>query len=146
MLETIVFILICAHVGILIEFWFTGLYSLLVQKDKRASCYSYLHMLPVYAGAGFVLGYIRDIMNFPWWTSALIYVFAFYFVEAIAGSAIKIVAGEIPWTYPKAWWTLGGRIQPKYAPFWLLLAICLDKLLEVIGAVASFLVLTYTSL
>lgn len=119
--------LVFGCIGILIEFFFTGIGSL-IKKQWNATGYSYLWMLPIYGFTALALEAISSSLPWPFYAKAFVYVPIIYGVEALSGWTIKLIIGHIPWDYKKSLWTPMGLINLKYAPFWLALAMCFDPI------------------
>jgi hypothetical protein len=132
--------------GVLIENVFTGLYSLFQRHWKMTTC-SYLPMFFVYGVAGLTLEVLGDVLPWPNYLKALLYVPIIYGFEALSGAAHAglttllqkwfggVGGGEIPWKYKKSRWAPFQVIQLKYVLFWYLLALS-------IGPVSHYLRLT----
>ena len=120
-------LLVFGCLGILIEFFFTSIHSLLV-KNWKATGYSYLWMVPIYGFTALALEGISDAVPWPFYLKAFLYVPVIYGVEALSGWTLQKLIGHIPWDYQKSKWTPMGLINLKYAPFWLLLAMAFDPI------------------
>lgn len=126
--------LVYGHLGILIEFWFTGIYSL-YDKNWKMTGYSYLPMIFIYGVTALILEALSAALPWPFYLKAFVYVPIIYGIEALSGWTLKLVTGfiqkrlgghggdVIPWDYSKSKWTPMGLINLKYAPFWLILAL-----------------------
>lgn len=136
-------------IGILIEFFFTGIYSLFIRNWKLTG-HSYLWMFPVYALTALLLEAIKDTIAWPFYTKAFIYLIVIYGVEALSGYAIKLLTGllqkyfgghggnTIPWEYPKSAWTLLGLVNFKYVPFWFVLCLFFEPISNFVSKVALY--------
>lgn len=113
--------------GILIEFFFTSIHSLFI-KNWKATGYSYLWMLPIYGVTALFIEAISESVPWPFYIKAFLYVPVIYGVEALSGWTIQKLIGVIPWDYKKSAWTPMGLINLKYAPFWLVLAMCQEPI------------------
>lgn len=146
-------LLFCATAGVLIEFFFTGVASLL-KGNLKATSNSYLWMPPVYGFAGLALDGIRQLLDaWPYFAKAPLYVAVFYMVEMVSGLGLRALTGAIqrrwpaiftgggviPWEYAKSAWAPLGLINLKYLPYWLILALCFDPIAEFFQRVAVFL-------
>jgi hypothetical protein len=128
-----------ANLGILIEFWFTSIYNLLI-KNWKLTGYSYGWMLWVYGMAGLVIESIGSAISWPFYLKAFIYMPIFYGIEAISGIVLSLITGKLQgwfggtgggtilWNYGHSKWTPMGLINIKYVGFWLLLALAFDPL------------------
>jgi uncharacterized membrane protein len=133
-------LLVFGCLGILIEFFFTSIHSLLV-KNWKATGYSYLWMLPIYGFTALALEGISDAVPWPFFLKAFLYVPVIYGVEALSGWTLQRLIGHIPWDYQKSKWTPMGLINLKYAPFWLLLAMAFDAITEFLNRLLKALTL-----
>jgi uncharacterized membrane protein len=113
--------------GVMIEFFFTGVASLL-KKNWKATGHSYLWMIPIYGFAALALEGVSEALPWPFYLKALLYVPIIYGVEALSGWALSKLIGHIPWDYQKSKWTPMGLINLTYAPFWLILALAFDPI------------------
>jgi uncharacterized membrane protein len=125
--------------GILIEFFFTGLSSL-IKRHWKATGNSYLWMCPVYGFTALMLEALHEALPWPFYLRALVYVPLIYGVEALSGWTLEKLTGllqrwfggsgggTIPWEYNKSAWAPMGLINLKYSPYWLLLALGFDPL------------------
>jgi len=114
-------------VGILVEFFFTGIASVL-KRNWKATGYSYLWMLPIYGFTALALEALSESLPWPFYLKALLYVPVIYGVEALSGWTLQRLIGTIPWDYGKSRYTPLGLINLRYAPFWLMLALAFEPL------------------
>lgn len=114
-------------IGILIEFFFTGIYSLF-QKNWKATGYSYLYMLPIYGLTAIVLETISDAISWPFYFKAFIYLPVIYGAEALSGILLLKTIGCIPWNYGHSKVTPFGLIHLGYFPAWMIVALAFDPL------------------
>lgn len=127
--------------GLVIEVLFTGAASLL-QKNWRATCQTYLWMLPIYGVAGLLLDGLTILLHLHWYWMAPIYTAVIYGLEFISGWLLRKLIGRCPWDYGLSHWTPMGLINLKYLPFWLLLSCAyqpisawLEKVVHVLASV-----------
>jgi hypothetical protein len=122
--------------GWVFEVLFTGVKAPLRDGDWRLASHTYLWMLPVYGSAAYLFEPAHDALrDRPWWQRGLAYTAGFFAVEAASGSAIKRVAGEVPWDYarprgratkaPTHW---RGLVRPAYAPVWFAAGLAAEKM------------------
>lgn len=119
--------LVYGCLGILIEFFFTSISSL-IKKNWKGTGHSYVWMLPIYGFTALALESISEAVTWPFYFKAFLYVPVIYGVEALSGWTIQKLIGHIPWDYQKSAWTPMGLVNFKYAPFWLLLGMAFDPI------------------
>jgi uncharacterized membrane protein len=117
--------------GMLVEVFFTGVGSLL-HRDSKATCQTYLWMLPVYGPTGLLLAFIHQNIAVTPWSLAPVYVLIIYGAEFCSGWMIRRLIGVCPWDYGRGRWTVMGLIQLKYAPFWFVLALCFNRICDLL--------------
>lgn len=122
-------LLVFGCLGILIEFFFTSIHSLLTGNLKGTG-YSYIWMVPVYGFTALLLDGLNDVLPWPFYIKAFVYVPVIYGAEALSGWVLQKTTGHIPWDYKKSFWTPMGLINLKYAPFWLVLAMAFDPITQ----------------
>lgn len=132
-------LLLYGHIGLLLEFWFTGLRSLFKRHWKLTSS-SYLWMLPVYGVTALLLEVVGQSVPWPFYYKAFLYVPIIYGSEALAGANLKGITGllqkylgglqgdVVPWEYEKSNWAPFGLINLRYAPIWYFVALGFDPL------------------
>lgn len=128
--------LIYGCLGILIEFFFTSVKSL-INKDWDAPGKSYLWMLPIHGFTAVGLEKLGEMLPWPFYFKAILYVPLIFWVEASSGWIINRLIGKIPWDYGKSFWTPKGLINLKYTPFWLLLAMVFDPIANFVTKVLN---------
>lgn len=133
-------------IGILIEFFFTSIHSLIIRNWKLTG-HSYLWMFPVYSLTAFLLEAIKDALPWPFYIKAFVYMIIIYGAEALSGYSIKLLTNKlqhffgghggniVPWEYPKSAWTILGLVNFKYIPFWLILSLSFDRVSTYVGRV-----------
>jgi uncharacterized membrane protein len=107
--------------GMVLEVFFTGVGSL-IHKNWRATCQTYLWMLPIYGLAGILLTLIHHGLTWHWFPLAFVYLVVMYGMEFVTGWLLEKLIGRCPWHYGLSAWTPMGLINLKYAPFWFALA------------------------
>jgi hypothetical protein len=118
--------------GVLIEFFFTAIASLL-KRNWKGTGYSYIWMPGVYGFSALALEAVSHAVVWPFYLKAFLYVPIIYGIEALSGWTIKSIIGHVPWDYGKSAWTPIGLVNFKYAPFWLLLAMAFDPITVFLG-------------
>jgi uncharacterized membrane protein len=124
--------------GLLIEVFFTGVWSLF-QKNWKATSQTYLYMLPIYGATALALEGVSEALPWPFYLKALLYVPIIYGIEALSGWLLKKWIGVIPWDYGRARHTPMGLINLKYVGFWLILATAFDPLSLYLRKMLNFL-------
>lgn len=113
-------------IGLLIEVFFTGLHTVLFDRNYRATCQTYLWMLPIYGAAGTGLGYLHRLLD---GVGFIVFATLFiYLVEFSTGWVLRHVLGRCPWDYGAARFGIMGLVRLDYLPFWLMVAIGFDSL------------------
>lgn len=132
-------ILLYGHIGVILEFWFTGARSLFNRHWKLTTS-SYLWMLPVYGVTGLLMEVVGASVVAPFWAKAFLFVPLIYGAEALSGATLAGLTGflerflggaqggVIPWEYQKSNWAPFGLVNFRYAPFWYLLALAFDPI------------------
>jgi uncharacterized membrane protein len=127
--------------GMLLEVFFTGIGSLL-HKNWRATCQTYLWMLPIYGLAGLALQGIHLSLLWHWFPLAFVYLVTIYAIEFTSGWLLEKLIGRCPWHYGLSAWTPLGLINLRYAPFWFILgcffnpiASFLERAVRLLGSV-----------
>lgn len=133
-------LLVFGCLGVLIEFFFTAIYSLATGNIKGTG-YSYFWMVPVYGFAGLALESVSQAVDWPFYLKAFLYVPIIYGIEGLSGYILQKTIGHIPWDYKKSFWTPMGLINLKYAPFWLILAMAFDPITHFLGRLLKALTL-----
>ena len=131
--------LLLGIVGWLIEVVFTGIGSI-ARRDWTGTSKTYIWMHPVYATAGMAVYIIYNnivVSSNPYIDASVLaiifYVPLFYGFEALAGLMSLKLFGRILWDYGRSKWTPMGLINFKYAPYWLLLALCMHPVVYYLG-------------
>lgn len=140
-----------ATAGVLIEFLFTGVKSA-VNGNLKLTSSSYLWMPLIYGFTTLLLYVIRQLVQWPYFLMAPLYVGVFYGVEASSGIAIKRLTaalqarwpqlhggGVIPWEYEKSAWAPAGLVNFTYWPYWMILGLCFDPIASFFHRIAVFL-------
>jgi len=126
------------NLGILVEFWFTGLHSLWT-GNKKGTGHSYVAMFLVYIVAGFVLEWIRFNLDWHFFWKAFVYVPVIYAIEFFSGLTMLYVLGVVPWRYPKSKWAPLELVRIDYAIFWFVLALAFEPIAVVLHRVVDIL-------
>jgi uncharacterized membrane protein len=103
-------------IGWVIEVIYTGLHSVVAQRDPEAVSTTYLWSLPIYGLGGLALEFMRFhwpiAYLWPWWRFVL-QVFTLFAIEYLSGAAIKRLIGSVPWNYNRSGsrWSIDGCIR-----------------------------------
>lgn len=132
-------LLIYGHIGILLEFWFTGAHSLF-QRHWKLTSYSYLWCVPIYGFTALLMEVVGQSVPWPFYLKPFIYVPLIFGAEALSGATLKGLTGllqrflggaqgdVVPWEYQKSNWAPFGLVNFRYAPFWFVVALAFDPL------------------
>ncbi len=110
--------------GLLIETIFTGIHSLIFDRNPRGVCTTYLPMFPLWGIGGLFFQSIHSFLSGFWFVvlmTPLIFMFEFTF-----GYIFEKLFGRKLWDYGNARFGVMGLIRLDYLPFWLGLAIIFD--------------------
>ncbi len=114
--------------GWCIEVLFTGLWALLVERNRAAAARTYLWMFPIYGAGGLLLEVTADVVApLPLLLRGIIYA-----VEATSGWLLRVLIGRCPWDYTGRGWHIRGLIRLDYAPAWYALALLFDPVRQVV--------------
>ena len=126
-------------IGILIEFFFTSVKSL-IKRQWALTGQSYGWMFPIYSATALALETLSQYLVGPFWVKAFAYVGIIYLTEATTGMVIKLITkllqkwlggtggGVIIWDYGRSRWSPLGLIQLKYFGLWYVLALCFEPI------------------
>lgn len=121
--------------GWVFEVVFTGAKGPVRDRDWRLASHTYLWMLPVYGSAAVLFEPAHNALRGrPWWQRGAAYTAGCYAVEALSGTAIRRIAGEVPWDYGRARGTRPvpvhwrGLVRPAYAPVWFAVGLGLERM------------------
>lgn len=113
--------------GILIEVFWTGLWSLL-SGDLSLTGHTYIWMFFIYGLAVFLEPIHDKIRSENLFIRGFIWVFLIYFVEFISGFLLDKLIGACPWDYRKSTrYTLFGYIRIDYLPAWFVGGLFFEK-------------------
>ena len=112
-------------VGLIMEVIWTGLGSLLLERDFKASSRTSLWMFFIYGSAAFMTPMIQMVYPLHWVLRGAVYALAIFAVEYTAGSLLKR-ADICPWDYSDNKYNIHGVIRLDYAPVWLVMGLVLE--------------------
>lgn len=116
--------------GLLIETIFTGLHSLIIERNPRGVCTTYLPMFPLWGIGGLFFQFLHQYLSGFWFVllmTPIIFLFEFSF-----GFLYQKIFGRKLWDYGNARYGVAGLIRLDYLPFWLLLSIGFNGIISVI--------------
>lgn len=119
-----------ASLGLLIECVFTGLHSLIIEKNPRAVCTTYLPMGILWGFGGLFFEFIHSLLSGFWFV--ILMVPCLFLFEFSFGFVFMKIFNRKLWDYGGAKYGVMGLIRLDYLPFWLLLAISFDYTVEFI--------------
>lgn len=128
--------------GMLSEVLTTGVRSYGRDRNLRLTGTTYLWMFPIYGSAAYLLEPAHDrVRGWPWWQRGALWTGGIFAVEALTGSAVRAVTGEVPWDYsrprgvkpvPRHW---RGLVRPAYAPLWFVVGLGAERLHDLLDRV-----------
>lgn len=118
-----------AILGLLIECLFTGLHSLIFDRNPRMVCTTYLPMGAIWGFGGMVLQLCHELFQGAWFVVAS--VFIIYTIEFSSGWIFQRIFGRKLWDYGNARFGVIGLIRLDYIFFWLLVGVGFDRLISV---------------
>lgn len=137
MLELLSQMLVWGAIGLLIEVIFTGLHSLIIERNKKATGVTYLWMLPIYGVSGELLATLRSLIH-NGWVFVPVAILLIYVLEFSTGWALRKILGRCPWDYGPARFGIMGLVRLDYLPFWCVVAIGFDQICDKIGQIIAF--------
>jgi uncharacterized membrane protein len=127
--------LLFGSTGLLIEVYFTGFWSAL-HRDRKATANTSLWLLPVYGCAGLLFGAIhRATPGIHWLLMGLVYTLLIYGQEFFWHWFLERFVKIRVWDYGHAKYTIAGRVQPKYFPWWFALACAFNPLHDFVSKI-----------
>ena len=120
--------------GLLIEVFFTGFHSLIIQRNVRAVCTTYIWMHPIYGCGALLFGWLHDISPMPPWGNAICFVPLIFIIEFVTGWAYEKTLGRKLWDYGNAKWGIMGHIRLDFAGYWLAAALFFEYSNNAFGA------------
>lgn len=129
-------IIVYGCVGILMEVFFTGIHSIIVMRDRNAVCRTSMWMILIYGSGGLILGILRSILpnSLLFVPTAVVTIFAMEFCSGWLLRKIKVKA----WDYKHAKFGIMGLIRLDYLPFWTMVAIGFDVLVDYLTKILEF--------
>jgi uncharacterized membrane protein len=121
-------LLLYGGVGLLIEVFWTGAYSM-IAGDARLTATTYLWMMPIYGFFGMVSERLHErIRTYPVLVRGLVWAGFIFVVEYACGYLLRVFLGVCPWDYSSAAYAVDGLIRLDYAPAWFFLGLLFEHL------------------
>lgn len=131
-LRTLVF----GCVGLILENFFTGLHSIIILRSRDAICRTSLWMVPIYGLGGDGLALERYLM--PWMVLFVpVATLSIFAAEYCTGWLLRKIGVKV-WDYSHAKFGIHGLIRLDYLPFWMMVALGYDLLVDILDKVLRF--------
>jgi uncharacterized membrane protein len=114
--------------GLLIETIFTGLHSWIFDRNPRGVCTTYLPMFFLWGSGGILFQWIHQYLT--GWVFVVFIVPLIFLFEFTFGKIFIKLFGKKLWDYGNARFGVAGLIRIDYLPFWLILAISFDYVVD----------------
>ena len=98
-----------------------------IGRDPRLMGYSFLWMIPIYAGLILIEPIFYWIHLWPLFVRGLFYLVLFWIGEYASGFVIKKITGQCPWDYSYSRFSFHGYIRWDFAPIWFTFALIVEK-------------------
>ncbi len=119
--------LLYGALGWCVEIFFTGVCSIILQRDRTAMGRTSLWMHPIYGVAGLLMESLYlALADLPLALRLFVYLCAVYIAEYTSGYLLRRLLGRCPWDYGVRRWAVHGLIRLDYAPAWLLLCVLIE--------------------
>jgi len=123
-------------VGLILENLFTGLHSVIILKSRDAICRTSLWMIPIYGLGGDGLAFLRYLL--PWMILFVPVATGCIFMAEYATGWLLRRFGIKVWDYSHAKYGIHGLIRLDYLPFWMMVALGYDLLVDILDKVLRF--------
>lgn len=123
-------------IGWAVEILWTGLPKR-TPIDWTLSGHTQWWTFPLYGQIATLYEPLHDhVRRFPFFLRGLAYATGFIAVEYVAGIAIRMLTGKIPWDYTgKTRWEYKGATRLDYAPLWFLFGLVLEPIHDYLSSV-----------
>jgi len=98
------------------------------KRDLRATGYTFLWMIPIYALLVLMEPLIAIVAPLPWILRGFIYMVLIFGVEFASGAVLQKLIGHCPWDYSYNRFSIKGWIRLDFAPFWFAFGLCIEAL------------------
>jgi hypothetical protein len=110
------------------ELVFTGIKSLLDDREPRFRAHTSLWMFPIYGLIEPLFEPAHDrLRSVPVPLRAAAYGVGFHAVEYLSGLTLRRLVGKAPWDYSRARLNISGLIRLDYFPLWAAFGLALEK-------------------
>lgn len=116
----------CGFIGWCFECFWTGLGSIIQQKDRKLVCRTSIWMFPIYGMAAFISPIHRILKNKNMIARGGVYTICIFITEFITGELLKKYRA-CPWDYKKAKYNVDGVIRLDYAPLWFFIGLLFER-------------------
>ena len=120
--------LLCGFSGWCMECFWTGLHSVVSQKDPYLYCRTSVWMFPIYGMAVFIHPLSQHMKNYSLVSRGIIYMLLIFAIEFSTGELLKRYHA-CPWNYSTSRFHFDGVIRLDYAPLWFLVGLFYEQLL-----------------
>lgn len=124
----------CGIIGWCIEILYTSLMSFR-RRDMTLVGHTSIWMFPIYGSAFLIRPVSHMLKGRVFWLRGIFYAFWIYLVEFISG-CILMKKNACPWNYHHARWQIHDVIRLDFAPFWFLIGLLYESILQQKGAKA----------
>lgn len=118
----------CGFYGWCLECFWTGLHSIIRNKDPKLTCNTSIWMFPIYGMAAFISPVSKKLKKQCTFVRGGIYTICIFITEFLTGKLLKKYCA-CPWDYSKAKLNYDGLIRLDYAPLWFLVGLLYEKIL-----------------
>lgn len=104
-----------------------NLSGLSTTRDARAMGYTFLWMIPIYAGFVLMEPFFQLLSSHHFLIRGFVYLILIWTGEFISGFIIKKITGFIPWDYSYSRFSFYGYIRWDFAAIWFIFSLILEK-------------------
>ena len=117
----------CGLCGWCLECFWTGIGSIIFQKNRLMPCKTSVWMFPIYGAAAFFSPVFRRMKNVPLIFRGSLYMIMIFICELCTGLLLK-KHKLCPWDYSHAKMNYKGVIRLDYAPAWFFTGLLFEKI------------------
>lgn len=138
MLDLLIRFLIYGALGWCLEVIFTGVGSVVWQRDRSATSKTYLWMHPIYGATALLLEHVHVAVGAQIWiVRGLAYVVIIYAAEFLSGWLLKRLIGKCPWDYCGRGINIRGLVRLDYAPAWFVAGLAFEPVCGLLDALLT---------